>query len=285
VRQGQQNRRGRGRNNNNRKSHNPLTRSFESIGPDVKIRGTPAHIAEKYLTLSRDAQTSGDPVLAENYLQHAEHYTRIIMAYREQLQQPGELPNGNGQRLREPGDLGDEFGDDDGEDMLDEGFAPQQQHQPPPPQQHQAPRHSGGGYEANRNERPFRRDQGGFRSRDRDRDRGGDRDRGDRDRGDRDRPLEGRHPPQDRHAQDRPPPQERHQEPMDAAPEPRAPEPRRDSGGEPRGRDGGGEPRRRDRFQQPHEQPEFLRRPVRRARSSESEQAAAPPAKDEPPRD
>ena len=78
VRQGQQNRRGRGRNNNNRKSHNPLARSFESNGPDVKIRGTPAHIAEKYLTLSRDAQSSGDPVLAENYLQHAEHYTRII---------------------------------------------------------------------------------------------------------------------------------------------------------------------------------------------------------------
>ena len=141
VRQGQQNRRGRGRNNNNRKSHNPLARSFESNGPDVKIRGTPAHIAEKYLTLSRDAQSSGDPVLAENYLQHAEHYTRIIMAYRDQLQQPGDMPNGNGQRLREPGDS-DEFGDDDGgDDMLDEGFAPQ--HQPPPPQ-HQAPRHSGG---------------------------------------------------------------------------------------------------------------------------------------------
>ena len=85
VRQGQQNRRGRGRNNNNRKNHNPLARSFESNGPDVKIRGTPAHIAEKYLSLARDATSSGDPVLAENYLQHAEHYTRIIMAYREQL--------------------------------------------------------------------------------------------------------------------------------------------------------------------------------------------------------
>ena len=208
VRQGQQNRRGRGRNNN-RKNHNPLARSFESNGPDVKIRGTPAHIAEKYLTLSRDAQSSGDPVLAENYLQHAEHYMRIIMAYREQLQQPGELPNGNGQRLREPGDIGDEFGDDEGEDMLDDGFAPPQLHQPPPPPQHQAPRHSGGGYDANRNDRPFRRDQGSFRNRDR------DRDRGDRDRGDRDRPVEGRPAPQDR-----PPPQERHQEPVDAGPEP-----------------------------------------------------------------
>ena len=276
MRQGQQNRRGRGRNNNTRKNHNPLARSFESNGPDVKIRGTPAHIAEKYLTLSRDAQTSGDPVLAENYLQHAEHYIRIIMAYREQLQQPGDTANGNGQRL--PGELGDEFGDDEGEDMLDEGFAPQ--HQPAPPQQpqHQA-RHSGGGYDANRNDRPYRRDQGSFRSRDnrdRDRDRGGDRDRGDRDR-----PVEGRPAPQDR-----PPPPERHQDPVDAGPEPRS----RDGGAElreprePR-RDSGGDPRRRDRFQQPHEQPEFLRRPVRRSRSSESEETAPPPPKDEPPRD
>ena len=100
VRQGQQNRRGRGRN---RKSQNPLSRSFESNGPDVKIRGTPAHIAEKYISLARDAQSSGDPVLAENYLQHAEHYSRIIMAYRDQMQQSGEGYNGNGQqRLRGP---------------------------------------------------------------------------------------------------------------------------------------------------------------------------------------
>ncbi|MEL6225920.1 MAG: DUF4167 domain-containing protein, partial [Pseudomonadota bacterium] len=95
MRQGQQNRRGRGRhngggnnnnNNNNagRKHQNPLTRSFDSNGPDQKIRGTPAHIAEKYVSLARDAVASGDRVLAENYLQHAEHYNRIIMAYREQ---------------------------------------------------------------------------------------------------------------------------------------------------------------------------------------------------------
>jgi hypothetical protein len=72
MRNGQnQNKRMRGRNN--RKSHNPLTRVYESNGPDVKIRGTASHIAEKYVTLARDAQSSGDPVAAENYLQHAEH--------------------------------------------------------------------------------------------------------------------------------------------------------------------------------------------------------------------
>ena len=67
-------------NNNNRKGPNPLTRTFESNGPDVKIRGNPQHIAEKYLQLARDAQTSGDPVMAESYLQHAEHYYRLIAA-------------------------------------------------------------------------------------------------------------------------------------------------------------------------------------------------------------
>ena len=61
-----QNKRLRGRNNN-RKGPNPLTRSFESNGPDVKIRGTAQHVAEKYLQLARDAQSSGDIIAAENF--------------------------------------------------------------------------------------------------------------------------------------------------------------------------------------------------------------------------
>src|SRR6185295_14969564 len=80
-----QNRRSRGRNN--RKGPNPLTRSYESNGPDVKVRGTAAHVADKYMTLARDAQSSGDTVSAENYLQHAEHYYRIVMAAQAQFQQ------------------------------------------------------------------------------------------------------------------------------------------------------------------------------------------------------
>ena len=64
--------RSRGRNNNGGRKHiNPLSRNFESNGPDVKVRGNAAHIAEKYLQLARDAQSSGDSVMAENYLQHA----------------------------------------------------------------------------------------------------------------------------------------------------------------------------------------------------------------------
>ncbi len=55
-----------------------LGRSLESAGPDVKVRGSAAQIAEKYQNLARDAQVSGDQVVAENYLQHAEHYVRLV---------------------------------------------------------------------------------------------------------------------------------------------------------------------------------------------------------------
>ncbi len=106
----QQNRRMRGRgnnnSNNNRKGPNPLTRSYESNGPDVKIRGTAQQIAEKYATLARDAQSSGDRVMAENYLQHAEHYNRIIMTAQAQLQAQQPRPQRD---------------DDDGFDERDDG--------------------------------------------------------------------------------------------------------------------------------------------------------------------
>jgi hypothetical protein len=104
----QQNKRMRGRN---RKSHNPLTRVFESNGPDVKIRGTPTHIAEKYVQLARDAQSSGDPVAAENYLQHAEHYFRLIATAQEQFRQTTPFFRGEGgMDMRD--DMGEE-GDDE----------------------------------------------------------------------------------------------------------------------------------------------------------------------------
>lgn len=78
MRQGQQNRRGRGRGG--RKPQDPLSRNYESSGPEVKVHGSANHIAEKYMALARDAQSLGDIIAAENYLQHAEHYNRIIMA-------------------------------------------------------------------------------------------------------------------------------------------------------------------------------------------------------------
>jgi hypothetical protein len=118
MRQGQQNRRGRGRG---RKPQNPLARNYESNGPDVKIRGTAAHIAEKYMSLARDALASGDMVTAESYLQHAEHYNRIIMAAQQQLGpqhggQQSEGPNGGSFRQsRWHADGGDDEGEEAGE--------------------------------------------------------------------------------------------------------------------------------------------------------------------------
>lgn len=87
MRQNNQNKRMRGRS---RKGPNPLSRSYESNGPDVKIRGTALHVAEKYVQLARDAQASGDRVIAENYLQHAEHYFRIVAAAQGQTPQQGQ---------------------------------------------------------------------------------------------------------------------------------------------------------------------------------------------------
>jgi hypothetical protein len=124
----------RGRPTNNRRGPNPLTRSYESNGPDVKIRGNAHHIAEKYLQLARDAHTSGDPVAAENYLQHAEHYFRLIAAAQAaQLAAQG----------RPPGEIETDDGDDDDGGVLDRFaspaerapvFTPQPQPQPYAPQ-------------------------------------------------------------------------------------------------------------------------------------------------------
>ena len=88
MRPQQQGRRQRNRNSGggNRRNQNPLSRNYESNGPDVKIRGNAQVIADKYATLARDALSSGDSVMAENYLQHAEHYNRIIMAAQAQMQ-------------------------------------------------------------------------------------------------------------------------------------------------------------------------------------------------------
>jgi len=67
--------RGRGRG---KPSGNQGNRSFESNGPDVKIRGNAATIHEKYMQLARDASSSGDRVMAENYYQHADHFFRVV---------------------------------------------------------------------------------------------------------------------------------------------------------------------------------------------------------------
>jgi hypothetical protein len=153
MRNGQNNKRMRNRNNNNnnnnnnnRRSQNPMTRVFESNGPDIKIRGTASHIAEKYVQLARDARSSGDPVAAENYYQHAEHYYRIIAAAQEQLRQNQQQPP-----VRPDNDIMSDEGDDEDNYSIygqEPGFVPQQpqpyvrdNNQPPYQRDHQPREH------------------------------------------------------------------------------------------------------------------------------------------------
>jgi hypothetical protein len=81
MRQGPNNRRSRGRGP--RRPHgggNPRQQTYDSNGPDVRIRGNAYQVLEKYLAMARDAASAGDRIAAENYYQHAEHYYRIINA-------------------------------------------------------------------------------------------------------------------------------------------------------------------------------------------------------------
>jgi hypothetical protein len=100
-----------------------MTRVFESNGPDIKIRGTASHVAEKYVQLARDARSSGDPVAAENYYQHAEHYFRLIAAAQEQFRQNQPQP-------RTENEMPSEDADDESESFSnfgqEPGFAPVQ---------------------------------------------------------------------------------------------------------------------------------------------------------------
>ncbi|MCB1379226.1 MAG: DUF4167 domain-containing protein [Alphaproteobacteria bacterium] len=89
---------------------NPLSRVYESNGPDVKVRGTAQTVADKYLQLGRDAQVSGDNVMAESYYQFAEHYLRIVaaaQAYNQQVQA----------QYRRPDEDQDDDGDDESGDV------------------------------------------------------------------------------------------------------------------------------------------------------------------------
>lgn len=72
---------------NQRRVGNIINRVFDSAGPDGKVRGTPQQIIDKYNVLARDAQLSGDRVAAESYLQHAEHYSRLLGEAQRQQQE------------------------------------------------------------------------------------------------------------------------------------------------------------------------------------------------------
>jgi Domain of unknown function (DUF4167) len=113
------------RQTNRGREPNPLTRSYDSHGPDVRIRGSALHVAERYLQLARDAHTGSSPIAAENYLQHAEHYFRLIAA----AQAPQfQAQNGDVRATGDssPGDLDD---DDDLGGLPDRFASPGQERQ------------------------------------------------------------------------------------------------------------------------------------------------------------
>ena len=78
MRQGSNPKRLRGRTG--RKNSHPRSQTFESNGPEVKVRGNAQQVVEKYLALARDASSVGDRITAESYFQHAEHYYRVMTA-------------------------------------------------------------------------------------------------------------------------------------------------------------------------------------------------------------
>ncbi|MEZ5998021.1 MAG: DUF4167 domain-containing protein [Hyphomonas sp.] len=119
--------RSRGRNRrsggNNQNNFNNPNRHFESVGPDVKIRGSAQQVLEKYLQYARDAQTSGDRILSEAYFQFAEHYQRIVAKQqeardRQQQQQRGGRDDRD-QSRRDDRDTSRNDGDDDNSDIAD----------------------------------------------------------------------------------------------------------------------------------------------------------------------
>lgn len=149
MRQGPNNRRSRSRNNNNQMGSNGGNhggnagntgnnrrptgpnrhQNFDSNGPDVRIRGNAFQVYEKYQALARDAQTAGDRVAAENFLQHAEHYHRIIGQITEQeSRQRGNEPRPAGHHggyapMNPPG-FDDQNDQGDEQDQTDEDREP-----------------------------------------------------------------------------------------------------------------------------------------------------------------
>ncbi|TKD26391.1 DUF4167 domain-containing protein [Rhodobacter capsulatus] len=90
--------RSRNKSNRQRSIGNIINRVFDSSGPEGKVRGTPQQIIEKYLALARDAQLSNDRVAEQNFLQHAEHYTRMLGEAQRELAREQEERNRNYQQ-------------------------------------------------------------------------------------------------------------------------------------------------------------------------------------------
>lgn len=96
--------RSRGRGRRSGGGNNNPNKHFESNGPDVKIRGSAQQILDKYQQYARDAQSSGDRVNAENYLQHAEHYYRVLATLKPKPKPESENQEGDHQSTEGTGE-------------------------------------------------------------------------------------------------------------------------------------------------------------------------------------
>ena len=120
-----------GRKPHHHQPHNPnlpiRSQTFDSNGPDVRVRGNAFQILEKYVALARDAHASGDRIAAENYYQHAEHYYRIILQINEQQAQEQrnrpqhQMGGPNGTAAGSGNGHGGDGADDEDEEYEDDG--------------------------------------------------------------------------------------------------------------------------------------------------------------------
>ena len=134
--------RSRGRSNNGGgKKHIPSrNQTYDSNGPDIRIRGNAHQVLEKYLTLARDAASQGDRIAAENYYQHAEHYFRVISSQNQANGRPidRQLPTPADDQIILAGDLDGEDGvdgedEESGEEQGEQQAQPQTNIHPAPP--------------------------------------------------------------------------------------------------------------------------------------------------------
>lgn len=121
----------RGRGRNNKPGMQNPNRAYESTGPDIKVRGSAQTILEKYQQLGRDAMASGDRVLAENYLQHAEHYLRLIRSIQPNFVPRSEfaitgLPSDSDEELEDGENIENENGENEGEEGDTEEVRPRE---------------------------------------------------------------------------------------------------------------------------------------------------------------
>ncbi len=84
--------RGYRRNGNGHKTNGDFNNgsSFKRRHPG-KNNQNAAKLVEKYNDLAREALSNGDKILSENYLQHSEHFTRILVT-QENLKNQSENP-------------------------------------------------------------------------------------------------------------------------------------------------------------------------------------------------